>query len=226
MRKTIIIISALAILTVLTGCQSRRPSEVKELTREEQLQRAVERNYRKAEPHYELGVYYMQSGMLERAESEFYIALNCDPVYKDAQAAMVSVQDKLSNPERSKLLAETYIDQARNNAAESFLLGRAFQRHFYEDYAVKCYHNAERLAPESAVLNKYLGYYYLRKGDKAKAESYLTRSFHLDPYQPDVSSELGKLGVVVEVPPESQRNIFQRVTDPLADLFKREQIKE
>jgi hypothetical protein len=38
------------------------------------------------------------------------------------------------------------------------------------------------------------------KGDKANAEVYLRRAFELDPYQPDVAAQLGKLGVQVQMP--------------------------
>lgn len=226
-RKMLITMCA-ALVAVTAGCSNKsRPSDIKtEDTQEQKLLKAVEKNYRKPEPHYELGMYYRNNGLLDRANSEFNIALNCDPVYRPAQAAMVRTEDMLGNKDKAKQLAEIYIDQARNFAEDSFLLGRAFQKEDYEDYSLRCYLNAEKLAPESALLNKYIGYHYLRAGDKGKAESYLRRSFNLNPYQPDVSNELGKLGVVVEVPPQEQRNVFQKVTDPLANLFKKEEIQE
>jgi len=40
----------------------------------------------------------------------------------------------------------------------------------------------------------------LGKGDKDRAKEYLVRSFQLDPTQPEVAGELGKLGVEVKIP--------------------------
>jgi hypothetical protein len=46
-----------------------------------------------------------------------------------------------------------------------------------------------------------MGLYYLGKGDTAQAKQYLVRSFEINPRQPDVAGALGRLGVVVELPP-------------------------
>ena len=59
---------------------------------------------------------------------------------------------------------------------------------------------ALHLEPNSAKVHKQLGYYYLAKNDKVRAEEYLKRSFQLDPVQPEVAGELGKLGVEVRIP--------------------------
>jgi hypothetical protein len=45
-----------------------------------------------------------------------------------------------------------------------------------------------------------MGYYYLSKNDKVRAKEYLVRSFQLDPNQPEVAGELGRLGVEVRIP--------------------------
>ena len=38
------------------------------------------------------------------------------------------------------------------------------------------------------------------------AEEYLRRSFQLNPYQPEVAGELGRMGVVVQIPRKRQKN--------------------
>ena len=53
----------------------------------------------------------------------------------------------------------------------------------------------------SAKVNKQLGFFYLKKGDKEKAKQYLIASFNANPFQPDVAGELGKLGVAIESKP-------------------------
>jgi hypothetical protein len=54
-------------------------------------------------------------------------------------------------------------------------------------------------------VNKEMGLYYLDKGDKVLAKEYLIRSFNLDPNQPDVAGELGRLGVEVKIPGQMKK---------------------
>jgi Flp pilus assembly protein TadD len=64
---------------------------------------------------------------------------------------------------------------------------------------------ALHLDPTLAKVHKQLGYYYLSKNDKVRAEEYLKRSFQLDPVQPEVAGELGRLGVEVRIPRKAER---------------------
>jgi len=61
------------------------------------------------------------------------------------------------------------------------------------------------LAPNSAKINRQIGYYYLSKNDKNRAKDYLTRSFQLNPNQPEVAGELGRLGVGVKIPRKTEK---------------------
>jgi len=45
-----------------------------------------------------------------------------------------------------------------------------------------------------------MGYYYLAIGDKVRAEEAFRKSLDIRPYQPDVSAELGRMGVKVVAP--------------------------
>ena len=76
-----------------------------------------------------------------------------------------------------------------------------------DEYALTSYMQAHRLAPNSVVINKQLGYFYLLKQDNANAEIYLRRAFELDPYQPEIAGQLGKLGVQVEIPKKKPKDI-------------------
>ena len=82
----------------------------------------------------------------------------------------------------------------------------AFQKEILDEYAMACYQQALRRAPNSAKIHRQMGYYYLSKGDRARAQDYLTRSFHLDPHQPEVAGELGRLGVPVRIPRKTQKS--------------------
>ena len=62
------------------------------------------------------------------------------------------------------------------------------------------------MAPNSDKINRQIGYYYLSKGNTAQAQDYLTRSFQLNPNQPDVAGELGRLGIAVQIPRKTQQD--------------------
>ena len=98
------------------------------------------------------------------------------------------------------------MNQASSSAEASLRLGQAFQKELLDEYALSCYQQAQALAPNSALLHRQIGYYYLSKGDKVMAQDYLRRSFQLDPYQAEVAGELGRLGVVVQIPRKTQKN--------------------
>ena len=80
------------------------------------------------------------------------------------------------------------------------ILGRAFQAQQLDEYALGCYQQALAQAPNSAAIYKQIAYYYLAKGDKVRAEENLKQSFRINPRQPEVAGELGRLGVLIQVP--------------------------
>jgi tetratricopeptide (TPR) repeat protein len=160
----------------------------------------IERKYENPRAHYELGKLYHRDGLLDRAEWQYRVAIGFDPVLYPAQAAVVKVLKDMNNPEKSKMAAQMYTDQAAVSAEASMRLGRALQNEGLDDYALAAYQQAANLAPNSAVVFKQLGYYYMSKGDRVRAEENLRRSIQLDPYQPEVSGELGRMGVMVQIP--------------------------
>ena len=81
-------------------------------------------------------------------------------------------------------------------------LGRAFQEQHEDNYALACYRQALRAAPDSPEAHKRLGDYYWGKGDEVRAEEYYRRSFELDWNQPEVAHQLGLLGRVIRMSPE------------------------
>lgn len=164
----------------------------------------IERKYESPEAHYKLGKLYFGDGLWNKAEWEYNVALGFKPGYYEAQAAMVKTLIVSGNEPRSTFAAEQYINQAATSAKRSLLLGQAFQKEGLDDYALACYQQALGLAPSSAALYRQIGYYHLSKGDKIRAEENLRRSFQLDPYQAEVAGELGRLGVIVQIPRKKQ----------------------
>ena len=213
--KVLIIAMAGAIIGGCGGQQKTVTGEKisdKELTSQSDAKKAallkqLDKKYADAKTHYELGKLYHSEGQWDKAEWEYNKALAFDPMLHDAQAAMVKLLADKGDKQKSEVIADMYISQASVSAKHSLLLGRAFQERGLDEYALTSYLRAHSLAPNSVVINKQLGNFYLMKGDKASAEIYLRRAFELDPYQPDVAGQLGKLGVQVEIPKKQPKEL-------------------
>jgi tetratricopeptide (TPR) repeat protein len=201
-----VIISCLALMLLPGGCswfQGKDPDRVNPdilNPEKERLLREIDRKFDNAEAHYQLGKIYQGEGLLERSDWEFTLALQFDPVMYKAQAAKVRTYRDLRQADRSKLAAELYISQTAASAESSTMLGRGFQVEGLDEYALACYQQALARAPNSAALHKQIGFYYMGKNDWARAEEYLRKSIQIDPYQPEVAEQLGRMGVVIQVP--------------------------
>lgn len=214
MKKTVTLLAIMfaAQLLFVAGCYEKQQKTAtgekisdKELTgatekHKMELLKELDKKFENPKAHYELGKIYQSEGLWDKAEWEYNKSLAFDPVYHDAQAAMVKLLIDRGDEDRSKIIADMYISQASVSAKHSLLLGRAFQELQLDDYALGCYQQAVKLAPNSSVINKQIGYYYLLKKDDANAERYLRRSFEINPNQPEVAGELGRLGVQVQLP--------------------------
>jgi tetratricopeptide (TPR) repeat protein len=119
-------------------------------------------------------------------------------MHRRAQAAIVKTLLAANNPARAKLASEMYMNQAGTSAEASLILGQAFQKELLDDYALACYQQAMGLAPNAAAIHKQIGYYYLAKNDRVRAEEYLRRSFQL-------AGELGRMGVIVQIPRKTEK---------------------
>ena len=177
---------------------TRSPTE----RREAQLLKQLDLKFENPDVHYELGQLYQAKGKWAKAEYHYNVVLEFDPAHKPTQAALVKGLIKSGNTAKAEQYAKTYLNLASSSTTASLQLADAFDRQGLDEYAVASYQQALRLAPDSSEAYKQAGYYYLRKGDKAKAKDYLSRSFQINPNQPDVSGELGRLGIVVKIPRE------------------------
>ncbi len=193
---------------LLVGCNEGQTSAAKAdrarripaAARKAELLKELERRFENPQAHFELAQLYQAEGLLQKAEYHYNVAMTFDPVHTQAQAAMVKLFLESSDPAKGKTYADVYVNQASGSAVQSLRLAMAFQREGLDQYALTCYQQALNLAPNSATIHKQIGYYYLSKGDKAQAKEYLVRSFQLDPNQPEVAGELGRLGVEVKIP--------------------------
>ena len=201
------IVVLLMLTLVLVSCESTPPaSDTSQDTSQIQMsQKAalleqIDKQYENPEAHYQLGKLYHAEGRLNKADFEYSVAIGFDPVHFRAQAALVKVLMDMKQANRAEVIADLYTSQTAVSAEKSMLLGKAFQNEGLGEYALNCYFQAVGLAPDSPEPYRLLGYHYLKEGDKVRAEEYFRRSFELNPYQSDVSGELGRMGVIVQGP--------------------------
>ena len=216
-KAQLLVLTGLLCTLVISGCE---PSEglrakksgvdrVPKTPAEEQkarLLKKIDRNYDDPESHFQLGQIYQADRRWGEAEHHYNICLSFDPVYWPAQAAKVKAQREGGNPDKAGSTAEVYINQVAGSAERSLELGLAFQDQDMDDYALACYQQALQLAPKSAKIHRQIGYYYLKNNDKIRAKDYLSRSFQIDPIQPDVARELARMGVEIGRPPRTKEN--------------------
>jgi tetratricopeptide (TPR) repeat protein len=197
--------------TLLVGCTSqgvagsgkveRIPAERKKAA----LLKTLDRKFENPQAHYELGQLYHAERLWMKAEYRYGRAISFDPAHREAQAAMVKVFFDSEDTAKAKIYADIYMNQVASSASGSYRLGFAFQKQLLDEYAFDCYMQALHLEPNSARVHRQLGYYYLSKNDKVRGEEYLKRSFQLDPVQPEVAGELGRLGIAVRIPPKTKK---------------------
>ena len=167
---------------------------------EAQLLARLEEKFENPQVHYELARVYHKSQNWTKAERYYIQAISFEPGNKAAQAGLVKMFADSGDKAKAEEFASAYIRQAGISVKETLRLGWEFEQLGMDDYALRSYRVAVATAPDSDAANKQLGLYYRRKGDSANAKQYLMRSFELNPRQPDVAGELGRLGVVVQTP--------------------------
>lgn len=217
-QPVIVAASLLFFASLFGGCESsgkkagnikgevaRTPSEEKKA----KLLKEIDRKFENPGAHFELGRLHQADALWSQAEHEYTVTLSFEPAHRKAQAALVKVLGAGGDAAKAQVYADIYTTQVANFANESLKLGLAFQEQGLDEYALGCYKQALQLAPNSAKINRQIGYYYLSKGSKEEAKSYLSRSFQLDPLQPEVAGELGRLGVVVTIPRKTVKNARQ-----------------
>ena len=196
-------------LAEIGGDKTAPVDELETIPAEQQkarLLKQIDRKFENPDAHFELGRLYQADGLWSQAESHYNTALRFDPAHRKAQAAMVKLLIDSGNTDRARLYADIYMNQVASSATESLRLGLAFQKELLDDYALSCYRQALHMAPNSAKVNRQIGYYYLSRNDKVRAQEYLTRSFQIDPRQPEVAGELGRLGVAVRIPRKTEKD--------------------
>jgi len=196
-------------LFLISGC-NKQETEIEQIRkmpateRKAELLMLLDRKFENPDAHFELGQLYHAEKQWSQAQWRYERTLSFDPVHRPAQAAMVKLFLDSGEAAKAKTYADIYMGQVAGSADRLLQLGSAFQQQQLDDYAMSCYQEALRLEPDSAKVHRQMGYYYLGKKNDVRAKEYLSRSFELDPKQPDVAGELGRLGVEVRIPREAE----------------------
>jgi tetratricopeptide (TPR) repeat protein len=177
---------------------------------EAQLLAELQRKFENPQVHYELARLYHKAQNWLKAENYYNSTINFDPAHRAAQAGFVKLFIDRGEPAKAEQFANSYIRQTGPSVRETLRLGWEFRQLGLDDYALRCFQQALATDPDSYEANKQIGFFYLDKGDSAKAKQYLMRSFELYPRQPDVAGALGKLGVVVQLPEEPAQTVPAR----------------
>ena len=206
-RLLVLLLSGVVVVS-FSGCVNNTPRDTRVETprnlspedTEAVLLLEIEKKFDNPGAHYELGRLYHRSQQWSKAEYHYNMASSLDPAHRGAQAGMVKMLMDRGETAKAEQFANGYIRQAGMDGMESVRLAWEFERLGLDAQAIRCFRQALSAAPDSDEVNKQVGFYYLGKGDNAKAKEHLQRSFELNPRQPDVSGALGRLGVVVESP--------------------------
>jgi len=185
-----------------TSNQSRSSIE----QRKAELLKQLELKFENPDVHFELGQLYQAEGNWAEAEHCYSVALDFEPAHRSAQAVLVKGLVDNGETAKAEQYAKSYINRVSGSTMACLQLADLFHKQGLDKYALTCYKQALSLEPNSSEVNKQLGYYYLSKDDKVQAKDYLSRSFQLNPNQPDVAGELGRLGVVVKIPRQAGYN--------------------
>lgn len=181
------------------GRQDNMPPQA----RKAELLKFLDRKFEDPDAHFQLAQLYHAEGQWGQAEYHYSVALSFDPAKDEARAAMVKLFLDAGDTANSKICADGYMNQAANSAMLSLRLAMAFQNEQLDGYALDAFQQALNLAPTSAEVNKQMGFYYLTKGDKARAKDHFIASYQSDNSQPDVAHELGRLGVELRIRPRT-----------------------
>jgi tetratricopeptide (TPR) repeat protein len=190
-----------SLLVFLSGCVNQQGYAFSDNISPEQkkveLKERLKRRYNDPQAHFLLAQLYQADRSWDDAEFYYNNSLRFDPVYMPAQVGMVKLFLDRSDALKAQHYFENYLNLAGEKPSNIVKLGREFQDQGVDSYAMACFDKALAIAPKSAEVHKYLGYFYLRKNDRNKAIDHFEESFNIDSTQKDVSRELGILGVPV-----------------------------
>jgi tetratricopeptide (TPR) repeat protein len=193
------------IISGVAGCRTQ-PNPTRDIAvdtipdKESYLLSKLRTRYQDAETHGELGRYYLNQGMTDKAKYHLQTALGFDSALRPAQAAYIKLTIQLEGEMAGQRLCAEYQRPLVSSAPEMIKLAKALGDEGLDTLSLGCFQRILTSRPNSAEANRQLAYFYLTRKNVEKAKLHFSRSFELNPNQPDVAGELGRMGVTIETP--------------------------
>jgi Tfp pilus assembly protein PilF len=179
----------------LTNLGTSRASQGERAAAEQAFHQALNADPTYAAAHYNLNLMLRNSGRLDEADAEFWIAVELGVADREMAVVRLALDYmQRGDPRR----AEQVLAEGRRRLPEAALVwlnSGVFlgdQGRFEE--ARTCLERAVRLAPANPIARKNLGVALLALGDRDGARRELAESLRLDPAQDDVRRQLAALG--------------------------------
>jgi tetratricopeptide (TPR) repeat protein len=193
---TIFRITMVLALVIMAGCGPEKPAAPET---EQTLLNLISLKFENPDAHYKLAKLYHVQQQWIKAEYEYNIAIGFSPDNQWPEAGLVKMYEDWGRSDK----AQAAMDKAMRSCVtdeEMVMLAKALGKEGLHKQAQECYEYALAVAKNKGGIYKEMGYYYLTIGDKVRAEGAFRKSLELRPYQPDVSAELGRMGVKVVAP--------------------------
>jgi Tfp pilus assembly protein PilF len=208
------IMTVLAVVMVV-GCGPQNPVAP---DTEQTLLQQIDQKFENPDAHYKLAELYRTQQQWVKAEYEYNIAIGFAPQNKWPDAGLVKLYEDWNRKESAQAAADKSMHNCSTDE-DLVMLAKAFQKEGLLKYAEGCYEYALTVAKNKGGIYKEMGYYFLAIDDKVRAEDAFRKSLELRPYQPDVSAELGRMGVKVVAPDI----VHQKPITPATDNAKIEE---
>jgi Tfp pilus assembly protein PilF len=190
------IVAVLVVVVAVIGCKT--PPPVGPET-EQTLKQQIDLKFESPDAHYRLAKLYHAQKSWVKAEYEYTIAIGFAPLNKWPDAGLVKLYEDWNRKENAVAAAEKSMHSCFTDE-DLIMLAKAFQQEGLLKHAEGCYEYALTVAKNKGGIYKEMGFYFLSLGDKVRAEEAFRKSLEIRPYQPDVSTELGRMGVKVVAP--------------------------
>jgi tetratricopeptide (TPR) repeat protein len=193
---TLFRITLVLAIAIIAGCGPDKPVGP---DTEQSLLGEISMKFENPDAHYKLAKIYHSQKQWIKAEYEYNIAIGFAPDNQWPEAGLVKMYEDWGRTEK----AQAAMDKALQTCVtdeELVMFAKALGKEGLHKRAQECYEYAIKVAKNKGGIYKEIGYYYLGIGDKVRAEDAFRKSLEIRPYQPDVSAELGRMGVKVVAP--------------------------
>ena len=158
------------------------------------LKKEIQRNPKRARPHYLLGAVYFDTGDMALAITNFQNCLGVDPNYEPARAKLIQAYQKTGQSSQATRLIEQRVknphgSRSLHESADSYnRLGTLYYRQGDMDKAIAAFEKALKRSPHHKTAKQNLNQLYRQKAFNAlkrrafdEATAYFEKAIRLDP---------------------------------------------